>query len=309
MNKFLARGNWGLLLFGLLLVGVVDSSIAGSSNKVVYGVDNRVDMADASLLYKNLASSVAAMIPNDKLQNSKDFGLTYELNGDADNDGKDDFLGMLCDGERFKEQITVASCTGFLVAPDLLVTAGHCMQDKSNCDDNKWVFDFNNQNVTVNDKGENVFFVKSKDVYSCKEIVAQKMESPPIFLDYAVVRLERKVEDRTPLSFRKVGKIADAEGVMVIGHPSGLPLKIADGAYVRKNSEEHYFSTNTDTFQGNSGSPVINIKTGEVEGILVRGENDYDYDEEKSCMKVKVCEDGNCRGEDVTRITSVAEIK
>ena len=45
--------------------------------------------------------------------------------------------------------------------------------------------------------------------------------------------------------------------LVVIGHPSGLPTKIADGAWVRNNESEYYFVTNLDTFGGNSGSAVL----------------------------------------------------
>ena len=55
-------------------------------------------------------------------------------------------------------------------------------------------------------------------------------------------------------------------------------MKIADGAWVRKNTNPVFFQTNLDAFGGNSGSPVLNSETGEVEGILVRGEIDYSYD-------------------------------
>ena len=49
--------------------------------------------------------------------------------------------------------------------------------------------------------------------------------------------------------------------------------------------------------------PAINETTGEVEGILVRGETDFVY--KNSCRVSNVCADDGCRGEDVTRITDV----
>ena len=87
-----------------------------------------------------------------------------------------------------------------------------------------------------------------------------------------------------------------------MGHPSGLPLKYADGARVFE-TENDYFSTNLDTFGGNSGSPVFNADTLEVEGILVRGDTDYVMDFESNgerCMKVNICdqERENCLEDD-----------
>ncbi|MFN8369647.1 MAG: S46 family peptidase [Bacteriovoracaceae bacterium] len=88
----------------------------------------------------------------------------------------------------------------------------------------------------------------------------------------------------------------------------GLPTKISDGANVRTNNNPKYFVANLDTYGGNSGSAVFNTKTGEVEGILVRGENDYVYDSAQGCRVSNKCTNAGCRGEDVTRITNIKEL-
>lgn len=207
-----------------------------------------------------------------------------------------------CADEPFGDQISAANCSGFLVAPNILVTAGHCMGSLSRCQGYKFVFGFH-----VNYSGQTEFKVPRTDVYSCKSLVKSVLNSYTDQLDYAVIELDRDVEGREPLKFRKTGKIANGEDLVVIGHPSGLPTKIADGAQVRSNENEIYFTTNLDTYGGNSGSAVFNAKTGEVEGILVRGETDYVS--RNTCTISYQCEDGGCRGEDVTRITNVAEIQ
>ncbi|WP_420540401.1 S46 family peptidase (plasmid) [Paenibacillus polymyxa] len=53
------------------------------------------------------------------------------------------------------------------------------------------------------------------------------------------------------------------------------PIKsgFAVGAAVRDNPPNAFFVANLDTYGGNSGSPVFNSDTHEVEGILVRGED------------------------------------
>ena len=95
---------------------------------------------------------------------------------------------------------------------------------------------------------------------------------------------------------------------MVIGHPSGLPTKISDGAIVRENANKVFFQSTLDTFGGNSGSAVFDAKTGLVEGILVRGERDYVQDPVMNCSRPKVCKVTECRGEDVTRITNIKQL-
>lgn len=113
----------------------------------------------------------------------------------------------------------------------------------------------------------------------------------------------------SPLKFRESGTAGDGEQLVVIGHPSGLPTKIAGGAKIR-SGEAAYFTANLDTFGGNSGSAVFNATTGIVEGILVRGELDYvsDIVDGKVCKRANKCSDDGCDGEDVTRITSVEGI-
>ena len=96
--------------------------------------------------------------------------------------------------------------------------------------------------------------------------------------------------------------------LVVIGHPTGLPTKIAGGAWVRQNTNNVYFQSNLDTFGGNSGSAVFDAETGTVEGILVRGETDYVYDSSRGCRVPKQCSNEGCRGEDVTRITNIKEL-
>jgi hypothetical protein len=52
---------------------------------------------------------------------------------------------------------------------------------------------------------------------------------------------------------------------------------------------------------------VFNAHTGLVEGILVRGESDYESNsvDEKNCMRVKKCVMEECRGEDVQKIPPI----
>jgi hypothetical protein len=58
---------------------------------------------------------------------------------------------------------------------------------------------------------------------------------------------------------------------------------------------------NTDTYGGNSGSPIFNSTTHVVEGILVRGETDFVWN--GNCRVSNVCTANGCRGEDCTRTT------
>ncbi|MCP4913250.1 MAG: trypsin-like peptidase domain-containing protein [Oligoflexia bacterium] len=291
----------------LILVGQV---AAKARPKVVYGADDRVaaELTDNNL-YALLSNSTAAMIEN------KYFVTSTQQDQQQQQQEEDDELFStikgptlaesmnVCKEQKYANKINVGNCSGFLVGPKTLVTAGHCVPSQFQCDGSKWVFDYRFDKIT---EDGSVKILKS-NVYSCKKIINQKL-SHLSKNDFAIIELDREVEGREPLKFRTEGKIQEGTELVVIGHPSGLPSIIADNASVRKNDNDFYFVTNLDTFGGNSGSAVFDATTGVVEGILVRGEKDYEFNKEKKCFEVKECEDDACRGEDVTRITVIPEL-
>jgi len=149
--------------------------------------------------------------------------------------------------------------------------------------------------------------INKKQVYNCKEILARKLDKDQTKEDWAIIKLDRKVTDRTPLSFRKSGTVKHSANLTLMGFPNGLPLKIATNGSVRSNGKPFYFVAEIDAFHMNSGSPVINQETLEVEGILVRGAKDFNSN--SSCRALNVCKEGACRGEDVSKITKVPLMK
>jgi V8-like Glu-specific endopeptidase len=260
---------------------------------VIYGTDDRKDIYETtSALHLKLAKSTAGMIKKSmfiKGANATSFDLKEFKSLERANN--------VCTREKFSQQPLAAMCSGFLVGPDTLITAGHCYNTfdlpENVCKDFAWVFDFNmksaNHNPTKN--------FSINNIYNCKQVVAIQRDA---LYDFAVIKLERKVIGREPLKFRTSGKINDNDPMVVIGHPTGLPLKIAGNGKVTNNSEMTRFSTNLDTFHGNSGSAVFNSTTGQVEGILIMGKNDYipsNPSNPRSCKVNNICDNNanNCK--------------
>lgn len=276
----------------LLLLSFLISSIAFGKNKVIYGEDNRVDVFNSTnKMFVDLSQSTAAMISKSNLIANGEFfeiqGRTLESRG-------------ICSFERFSKQMSAANCSGFLVGKDLLVTAGHCITNAESCSNNYWVFDFK-----IDHEEQYEVEVHQKNVFSCKEIISRSLDFRTQN-DYALIRLDRRAIDKNILNVRKRGKPQVGDDLVVIGHPSGLPSKIADGAKVRA-LKTNYFVADLDTYAGNSGSAVFNATSGLVEGILVRGRADYIYDQNLRCRVSNVLNE-TLGGEDVTYINNIEEL-
>ncbi len=285
------------LTLSMILLAGLSQTNAAVVPKVVYGEDDRVLVENSdNEFYKKLALSTAVQIKNNKLTPAED-GKSFTINPEKLTES---FMNV-CKDERYADIINAGNCSGFLVGEDLLVTAGHCLRSDFDCSNAKWAFNYQADVVAEGNS------LPASEVYECVEIVNQEL-STESKNDFAIIRLDRKVEGREPLKFRTEGRAPIGTPLVVIGHPSGLPTVIADGAFIRTDDNDFFFKANLDTFGGNSGSAVFNADTGVIEGILVRGERDYAFDKAAGCNRVYECENDGCRGEDVTRITNIPEL-
>lgn len=255
---------------------------------VIYGEDDRLDLyqvEDESML--QLARSTVLLVNNSSLQSTEEGDLRLRLT----NYGTD---YRLCHSEPFREQHIAGFCSGFLVGPDTIITAGHCIRSQVNCNNTSFVFDY-----AIKEEGIHPESVDPSNVYRCARVIRSEASSA----DFAVIKLDRPVENREPLELNLTGSPAPGTPLTVIGHPAGIPTKVAGGAEVRRVVGSTHFVANVDTYGGNSGSAVFNSTTGAVEGILVRGETDFVI--RNGCYISNVCSQNGCRGEDVTLISNV----
>lgn len=286
-----------------------------SKNKMIYGKDDRMDLYATPSEWVQSSTSTLAIIKKSNLKSIRN-GNSFTLS-DSIKTLKE--RKNLCEGERYGDQPSAAHCSAFLIGPDTILTAGHCAIDvrgnkskREICENNYYVFDYYIQNADAPFEME-----FSKDnVFNCKQVIDAVYENRG--LDYAIIKLDRKVRDRKPLNLNYDEVIELDEPLTIIGNPWGLPIKLAGGAKVVRNEiESSYFAATLDSFSGNSGSAVFNSDTQEVQGILVRGKTDSLSASDrygKSCNKLNYCDDDglNClvknsmKAEEVIKISSIA---
>ncbi len=266
-----------------------------ATGKVVYGSDDRIDVyAETDAKRLAWAAATCALVSAGQMTDNGDGTFTlnvseYTVSGRP-----------ACAEEPFGDQPTAPFCTGFVVGDALIATAGHCY-DQGDLSSVRFLFGFQMANAS-----DPVTTFDDTQVYSGVEVVGHQLQGD---FDYTVIRVDRPITaaGARPLELRRSGVIPVGTKVGVIGHPSGLPMKIAfgDATVVRDNTNEGFFLANLDTYGGNSGSPVFNAETGVVEGILVRGETDFDI--RGTCFVSNQVPNDGGSGESVSKSLTFAE--
>jgi endonuclease G, mitochondrial len=145
--------------------------------------------------------------------------------------------------------------TGWLIAPDLLITNHHV---------------FNGRDDGESDAPSQDFEVQAKNTQLQFDVDArgaapplrpiEKVEASDPKLDYSIVRIGR-MEDREPLAISSAPmKIEKGEVVPmnIIQHPDGEPKRIAIRNNLATSAEGDDLRYFTSTLGGSSGSPVFN---------------------------------------------------
>ncbi len=267
--------------------------------KVIYGKDDRVE--EYEVTNPNfLTAGDATVILVFWAELTDNGNGTYTLPSETFAYWYEDFDPLdtgnpLCADEPFRNQPAPGVCSGVLVAPDLIATAGHCVAC-SNISDFAVVFGF-----VMQDASTPALTVSAEDVYRCSEIVAYSEGYP----DWSLVRLQRQVTGHTPLPLQRTGSIMEGQELLVIGHPWGLPRKYDAGGTVRDATAATFFQANVDTYIGNSGSPVLDRDSMEVLGVITAGMESFEIDNSFTCDRSRICPDTGCPGwEDISRAST-----
>ena len=276
--------NKSSLLLFILLIGMSISTFAQNpfahkdttiKSRNVFGTDDR--KAALGYTYRDYTNATAVAVEKSQFQGNYLTGpsLGKHLLDQYRSRGAQ----YVSSDVRFKDEPAFGFCSGFLIAPDIMVTAGHCI-DFDDYHKMEWIFDFTND---IPYKPGNRIYISPSKRYTVKRIITRRLTNSDK-RDYAVLQLDRPVE-RKPFKFRTGYTPDKGDKMTLLGAPSGIPLKIVEDAKVISNSSwNSYFVTNLDAFGGNSGGPVYN-QNGYIEGILVRGPTKgYYVDDACKCL-------------------------
>jgi|GEM_PF-3138655 len=261
-----------------------------SGDQLRFGADDRLDIIDEpNPIFRDWARSVCAVIHTNQITTSPS-GESRLLTSTW----AQDYGYPLCADQRFVNQPLAAFATAFLLAPDIIATAGHVIRNPALGNGNarlaldiaaaRFVFGFQMLNQTL----ARTSFTPDQ-VYTAKRLLLHDYSKANG--DYAILQLDRPVtvDGAVPLRIREQGEISLETEVGLIGHGLGLPAKTTfSSSSLAFYTNKFKFFSSADTFGGNSGGPVFNALGGFVEGIHVTGGDDYyfDLDPATRCLKL-----------------------
>ena len=296
--------------------------------RTIYGFDDRKDWYELTERdARKVAQASVALVPIRQMAAGSGSGDT---GGDG---GQIKFKSLslrskqrLCSDEKFADQEAISQCSGTLVAPDLVLTAGHCVKEvcRTGCgqalglDEIEFVFGYRVASRT--ESGPLTF--PARQVYRATSATprvrgAIETETTPNGVrpvrfgkDWALVKLDRSVDPEVAVpATLDFATVADHAKVYTVGYPAGLPMKLAGGATVRDNARENVFIANLDTFAGSSGGGVFDQKTHRLIGIVVFGGVDFvtDTAARPQCRRACGCPQSGCAGEHVLRLSVIRQ--
>lgn len=269
-----------MLLRSWLLALLITSS-AHASEYGVFAVDK-----EQGVLHEKIRRATVAIVENDKLFAKDILSLSDYYN--------------FCTSKDFLQEKLWSNCSGTLIDKDIVLTASHCIQRDTGCQDKSYVFDYNTNDSIVDIQNN------PQRIYKCKKILAWSQSIPQKQLvDYAIIQLDRPVLDREPIEL-STKTLTQEQDILAFGHPLGLPMKISRGFVHAEDAEKNlatplqpFYHVSMNTHPGLSGGGVYDADYNLL-GILVRG--DANIERDGRCQRIRPCEKGDCPWAEVQKL-------
>lgn len=278
-----------------------------SNNKAIYGSDSRQDICSSNFKYDNPEKMKAVAMFVEKSQliyaGSIEGKMIYKVNSQTLEDSLSEMSGYpVCSSMKYKDEVAPGFCTGFLIDEngrnDELMTAGHCLEG-SNVSSIRVLF-------TLAADGRKVISDNStyaKDLFVTEDQIFSIEGNQEFSSDMTIATLNREVLNVEPLEITRKAFFKEGEELEMLGHPSGLTMKVAQGVVKSDEIYSNIIQAHISSFGGNSGSPVFDKASGKVAGILVSGQQDYElsYDYGNYCISNSVYTRYDTGGESILK--------
>lgn len=173
--------------------------------------------------------------------------------------------------ERHGEYVGAFGYSGYLLSPRHILTCWHGWEHFSH-DTQVAIFDYQARSPC-----DNPTQLPGRCVYPLKlypwATAASGGNGGPGAGDWVVLELEHAVDHMPAGKMPMIAAAVPGRPVYTLGFPSGLPLKLADGATIL-SADSAALRCDLDTFTGNSGSPVFDAINHSLLGIVVQGQKD-----------------------------------
>ena len=169
-----------------------------------------------------------------------------------------------------------ALCTGSLIAPNVVLTARHCVSETTE----QVACPARSPQIQGNRAPSTLTILGGDDAESARELAKGKAIVTPSSdelcnEDIALIQLDRDVTSITPLSVRS-GDVTEGEHLRLVGFgksgdESGAGQKLLRTNVPVVSVTAHEFETGEATCNGDSGGPAIDETSGEIVGVVSRG--------------------------------------
>lgn len=300
---------------------------ASSGLMSIYGRDSRIEYHEAVRRFPQLEPALdasLAIMPRTYSRKANggvalQVGTTVTTLADARN--SNDRPGLLCKGERFCDQPAAPGCSGTLVgtaSKPLALTAAHCFeksQEFATAQEN--VLDLAQSDFVLGYRYDTA--VQGVDTFSSFRACTVRAGTSPhrhavSKVDWMLIELDcGGIKLPTPMALADPDDVVMVPGtteLAVIGHPEGIPVKLATDGRVRKlNLNPPIIMAELDVFRGGSGGGVYHSASAaspKLIGVLSGGAPDYKYKEEGQCYFANVysLSEPDKKTEKVTRVSS-----
>jgi len=194
----------------------------------------------------------------------------------------------LCSTSKFfNEPQTFAARSGFLVTPNMVMTAPHLSTTYippggTPFDPLQWmvVFRAKNSSPCADFRWDGI---PAQDVFNTTEMMVDTLDNAPSNrYDYMVLKLDRYVVNRLPMKIRRSGAPRKGDRLLVAGFPLRAGQKIDVAGRVGEHMETYRPDVllthpgndvfeNLHTLVGDSGAPIYNVEDDVIEAVVSYG--------------------------------------